>query len=55
MLAPGPQNRLKVYLLEIPFKQRRTALLPFAEYQAQTVDRHQAIYNAHRSGGYTQK
>jgi len=42
-------------LLEIPFKQRSTAPLPLAEYQAQTVDKHQAIYNAYRSGGYTQK
>jgi putative transposase len=29
--------------------------LPLAEYQAQTVDKHQAIYNAQRCGGYTQK
>jgi hypothetical protein len=38
-------------LLEIPFKQRSAAPLPLAEYQAQTVDKHQAIYNASRTGG----
>jgi putative transposase len=42
-------------LLEIPFKQRSAAPLPLAEYQAQTVDKHQANYNAYRAGGYTQK
>tara|TARA_B110000879_G_C10724052_1_gene337700 strand:- start:191 stop:397 length:207 start_codon:yes stop_codon:yes gene_type:complete len=42
-------------LLEIPFKQRSAAPLPLAEYQAQTVDKHQAIYNAYRSRGYTQR
>ena len=49
------QDRLEGNLLEIPFKQRNAAPLPLAEYQAQTVDKHQAIYNAYRSGGYTQK
>ena len=42
-------------LLEIPFKQRSAAPLTLAEYKAQTVDKHEAIYNAYRSGGYTQK
>jgi putative transposase len=42
-------------LLEIPFKHRSAALSPLAIFQAQTVDKHQAIYNACRSGGYTQK
>jgi REP element-mobilizing transposase RayT len=49
------QDGLKGDLLEIPFKQRSAAPLPLSEYQAQTVDKHQAIYNAYRSGGYTQK
>ena len=49
------QDELKGDLLEIPFKQRSAAPLPLAEYQAQTVDKHQAIYNAYRCGGYTQK
>jgi putative transposase len=49
------QGGLEDNLLEIPFKQRSAAPLPIAEYQAQTVDKHQAIYNAYRSGGYTQK
>jgi putative transposase len=49
------QDGLEGDLLEIPFKQRSAAPLPLAEYQAQTVDKHQAIYNAYRSGGYTQK
>ncbi len=49
------QYGLEGNLLEIPFKQRSAAPLPLAEYQAQTVDKHQAIYNAYRSGGYTQK
>jgi putative transposase len=40
------QDRLEGDLLEIPFKQRSAAPLPLAEYQAQTVDKHQAIYNA---------
>jgi putative transposase len=42
-------------LLEIPFKQRSAAPLPLAENQAQTVDQHQVIYNAFRSGGYTRR
>ena len=54
-LGPSPQNRLEGDLLEIPFKQRSAAPLPLTEYQAQSVDKHQAIYNACRSGGYTQK
>jgi putative transposase len=49
------QDGLVGNLLEIPFKQRSAAPLPLAEYQAQTVDKHQAIYNASRTGGYTQK
>jgi putative transposase len=40
------KDRLEGNLLEIPFKQRNAAPLPLAEYQAQTVDKHQAIYNA---------
>jgi putative transposase len=49
------QDGLEGDLLEIPFKQRSAAPLPLAQYQAQTVDKHQAIYNAYRSGDYTQK
>jgi putative transposase len=49
------QDGLEGNLLEIPFKQRSAAPLPLAEYQAQTVDKYQAIYNAYRSGGYTLK
>jgi putative transposase len=49
------QDGVEGDLLEIPFKQRSAAPLPLAEYQAQTVDKHQAIYNAYLSGGYTQK
>jgi hypothetical protein len=48
------QNGLEGDLLEIPFKQRSAAPLPLAQYQAQTVDKHQAIYNAYRCGDYTQ-
>jgi hypothetical protein len=33
-------------LLEIPFKQHSAATLLLDEYQPQTVDNHQAIYNA---------
>jgi hypothetical protein len=40
------QDVLEGDLLEIPFKQRSAAPLPLAEYQAQTVDKHQVIYNA---------
>jgi putative transposase len=40
------QDGLEGNLLEIPFKQRSAATLPLAEYQAQTVDKYQAIYNA---------
>jgi hypothetical protein len=42
-------------LLVISFKQRGAILLPLAEYEVQTVDNHQAIYNAYRCVGYTQK
>jgi putative transposase len=49
------QYGLEGNLLEIPFKQRSAAPLPLAEYQAQTVGKHQAIYNAFRSGGYTRR
>jgi putative transposase len=49
------QDGLVGNLLEIPFKHCIAAPLPLAQYQAQTVDKHQAIYNAFRSGGYTQK
>ncbi|WP_297823809.1 addiction module toxin RelE [uncultured Paraglaciecola sp.] len=49
------QDGLKRDLLEIPFKQRSAAPLQLAQYQAQTVDKHQAIYNAYRCGSYTQK
>jgi putative transposase len=49
------QDGLEGDLLEIPFKQRSAAPLSLAEYQAQIVDKHQAIYNAFRPGGYTQK
>jgi|TARA_B110000908_G_C9974498_1_gene322696 putative transposase len=48
------QNGLKGDLLEIPFKPRSAEPLPLAQYQIQTVDKHQAIYNAYRCGGYTQ-
>jgi putative transposase len=49
------QEGLAGDLLEIPFKQPSAAPLQLAQYQAQTVDKHQAIYNAYRCGGYTQK
>jgi putative transposase len=49
------QDELEGDLLEIPFKQRCTAPLQFTQYQAQTVDKHQAIYNAYCCGSYTQK
>jgi putative transposase len=49
------QDGVEGDLLEIPFKQRSAAPLPLAQYQVQTVDKHQAIYNAFRCGGYTQK
>ena len=49
------QDGLEGDLLEIPFKQRSASPLSLAQYQAQTVDKHQAIYNAYRCGGYTQK
>jgi hypothetical protein len=34
-------------LLDIPFKQRSAAPSLLTEYQAQTVDKHQATYNAY--------
>jgi putative transposase len=40
------QDGVEGDLLEILFKQRSAAPLPFAEYQAQTVDKHQVTYNA---------
>jgi len=49
------QDGLAGDLLEIPFKQPSAAPLSLAQYQAQTVDKHQVIYNAYRCGGYTQK
>jgi len=49
------QDGVEADLLEISFKQRSALPLLLAEYQALTVDKHQAIYNAYRSGGYTQK
>jgi putative transposase len=49
------QDGLEGDLLEIPFKQRSAAPLPRGQYQAQTVNKHLAIYKAFRSGGYTQK
>ena len=49
------QDGLKGDLLEIPFKQRSAAPLQLAQYQAQTVDKHQVIYNSYCFGSYTQK
>ena len=49
------QDGLAGDLLEIPFKQPSAAPLQLAQYQAQTFDKHQAIYNSYRCGGYTQK
>jgi putative transposase len=49
------QEGLNGDLLEIPSQQRRPTPLTLAEYQAQAADQNQAIYNAYRSGGYTQK
>jgi putative transposase len=51
------QDELEGDLLEIPFKQRCTSPLQLTQYQAQTqtVDKHQAIYNAYCCGSYTQK
>ena len=40
------QDGLEGDLLEIPFNQRSATPLPLAQYQAQTVDKHEAIYNA---------
>ena len=42
-------------LLEIPFKQRSATPLTLKEYQSNAINKHQAILNAYRSGGYTQK
>jgi hypothetical protein len=49
------QDGLVGNLLEISIKHCIAAPLPLAEYQAKTVDKHQAVYNAQHSGGYTQK
>jgi hypothetical protein len=40
------QYSLEGDLLEVPFKQHSAAPLPLAEYQAQGVDKYQAIYSA---------
>ncbi|MEJ6122035.1 transposase [Vibrio sp. 2-Bac 85] len=42
-------------LLEIPLKQRSATPLTLKEYQSNAIDKHQAIFNVYRSGGYTQK
>jgi putative transposase len=49
------QAELPGDLLEIPFKQRSVKPLTLAEYGQQRADKHEAIYHAYRSGGYTQK
>jgi hypothetical protein len=45
---------LKSDLLEAPFKLSSARPLPHAQLHAQSVDKHQAIYNAYHSGSYTQ-
>ncbi|MFM4757719.1 REP-associated tyrosine transposase [Aeromonas caviae] len=42
-------------LSEVPLKQRRPQPKPLAEYQQQAATRDEAILNAYRSGGYSQK
>jgi putative transposase len=42
-------------LSEIPLQQRAMTALTLAEYQSNFPDKHQAIYNAYKSGHYTQK
>ncbi len=49
------QDKVEGDLLEIPLKQRTAPALRLDEYQSQAVNRDEAIANAYRSGGYTQK
>lgn len=42
-------------LSEVPLKQRRPLPNPLTEYQQQAAIRNEAILNAYRSGGYSQK
>lgn len=42
-------------LSEIPCSQRRLKPLELSEYENQAASRNEAIFNAYRSGGYTQK
>jgi putative transposase len=42
-------------LSEVPLKQCRPLPKPLTEYQQQAATRDEAILNAYRSGGYTQK
>jgi hypothetical protein len=42
-------------LLEIPSQQRRATSLPLTKYQVQAADKHQAVYSAYCSVGYTKK
>jgi len=49
------QSMLDGDLSEVPLKQRRPIAKPLSEYQQQSATRDEAILNAYRSGGYTQK
>ena len=49
------QNTLLGDLLEIPSIQRGVTPPTLEAYQAAATNKHEAIYNAYRSGGYTQK
>ncbi|WP_022942137.1 hypothetical protein [Psychromonas hadalis] len=40
---------------EIPLKQRRISPQPLLQYEQEANSQHEAIINAYRSGGYTQK
>jgi hypothetical protein len=42
-------------LLEIPFKQHSITPLSLGQYSVQSKDKYDVIFNAYRSGGYTQK
>ncbi|MFQ2723910.1 hypothetical protein ACSZMU_07500 [Aeromonas caviae] len=49
------QSMLDGDLSEVPLKQRRPQPKPLVEYQKQAAIRNEAILNAYRSGGYSQK
>ncbi|MFQ2282919.1 hypothetical protein [Aeromonas dhakensis] len=49
------QSMLDGDLSEVPLKQRQPIAKPLSEYQQESATRDEAILNAYRSGGYTQK